>query len=57
MKTFDEILLEIMENDYRNQDETKESPETRAAKEYAKQWVKEANQTYVEYYLNLIDEQ
>lgn len=39
MKTYQEILNETIENDFRYELPTQTSPEERAAKEYAKQWV------------------
>lgn len=39
MKTYQEILNDTIEDYLRNQIPTQTSPEERAAKEYAKQWV------------------
>lgn len=39
MKTFNEILTEIIHEDHVYENETTVAPEERAAKEYAKQWV------------------
>ncbi|HYF69136.1 MAG TPA: hypothetical protein VD884_13425 [Ohtaekwangia sp.] len=42
MKTFNEILTEIIHEDHVYENETTVAPEERAAKEYAKQWVAKA---------------
>jgi hypothetical protein len=39
MKTFREIFSDIVQTDFINENVTIISPEERAAKEYAKQWV------------------
>ena len=39
MKTFEEILKETIEDDFRTQHVTTESPENRAAKAYAEQFI------------------
>jgi len=44
MKTFEEILKETIEDDFRTQHVTTESPESRAAKAYAEQFIDAAAQ-------------
>ena len=44
MKTFEEILKETIEDDFRTQHVTTESPENRAAKAYAEQFIDAAAQ-------------
>lgn len=67
MKTFDEILIEVIDDDFRYENITKKSPESRAAKEYAKQWVTQVvkeisdsphgNDSMITYYNLAIDAQ